>query len=394
MAVRQTICKTTGRKRFDAYVHLRSSRYPTIRIQKFQRCSSDAEARRIEKVLIRAAASELRDEENRGSHWNVVLHRWEAEAIKLKRNPTTLKSLGDHARESTVGTLKLWTKDWMNRPCKELSIKDGKDLLLNAAGEDLRPATIRKIKTYVNLVFRYGVQEGIIEGVMNSPVHGVPFDFEDGDALPEILSISEAAKLLEEARLRKHPWFAIWICALLTGMRSSELYALRKCNVHLAENIIRICESWDWKNDVAKSTKARYWRTAPIASVLKPVLEECMSLDPDDPFVFKRPAGWDRMEQAMIIRKFCEEIGLPSVRFHTLRACFATHLLILGVDTATIMAIGGWSNFKTFKIYIRLAGVTERHKTEELGKLLMDAGVNPTDQLSKVYRPSEMIRIA
>ena len=386
MSVRESICKKTGRTVFDTYVHLRSPTVPGIRIQKFKRCKSKSEAERFEKIFIRTAAQEVRDEENRGSHWSIVLHKWEAEAKKLKRNPTTLKPIGDKSRNSTVGMLKLWTKDWMAKPCKELSIKDGKDLLLQTTNEDLRPATIRKIKTYVNLVFRYGVQEVIIEGVKNSPVHGVPFDLSDGDALPEILSVKEAAKLLLEAKVRANPWYPILACALMTGMRSSELFALRKVNVNFDEGIIRVGESWDWENNCAKTTKAGYWRTAPIASTLKPILEEVMALDPESPFVFPRLVEWERMLQASVLREFCELIGIPSVRFHTLRACFATHLLAMGVDAATIMAIGGWSNFKTFKIYIRLAGVTERHKTEDLGRLLVPTASSVRDYISQVYQ--------
>ena len=55
-------------------------------------------------------------------------------------------------------------------------------------------------------------------------------------------------------------------------MRSSELYALKKDNVLLKEGLIRICESWDWEEDEAKSTKAGYWRNAPIAQTLRPMI--------------------------------------------------------------------------------------------------------------------------
>jgi site-specific recombinase XerD len=53
-----------------------------------------------------------------------------------------------------------------------------------------------------------------------------------------------------------------------------------------------------------------------------------------------------------------KQIGIDKdVVFHTLRACFATHLLSLGVEQAKVMRMGGWSDLKTFQIYLRLAGV-------------------------------------
>lgn len=393
MGIRVSICKRTGRTFHDAFVHLRSERFPDVRVQRFKRCRSAQEAIKEEAKLKKVAMREIYDRENEGCHWNVILHKWEAEAKTLNRNPTTLKALSDKKRNCVVGQLKLWTKDWLEKPASGLTIKDGKDLLLNATGEDLKPSSIRGIKTYVNLVFRFGIQEGLIDGDKKSPVHGVPFDLTDGDTLPEILTMSQAKTLLLEAQVRKNPWYPIWATALMTGMRSSELFALRKENVIFEENVIRIKESWDWINQCSKSTKAKYWRSAPISEGLRPILEECMKLDPENPFVFPRIEEWCKGQQALVLREFCELIEVPSIKFHTLRACFATHLLILGVEQAAIMAIGGWSNFKTFKIYVRLAGLTERHKTEELGRVLLPDVVSIQDRLAKAYL-SEMPRSA
>jgi len=75
-------------------------------------------------------------------------------------------------------------------------------------------------------------------------------------------------------------------------------------------------------------------------------------MNPESPYLFPRFKEWERGEQALILRDFCAQIEIPSVKFHTLRACFATQLLIMGVDAGTIMAIGGWSNYKTFRIYL------------------------------------------
>jgi integrase len=392
MPIRIFVTKT-GRVFHDATVQLRSSTYRDLRIQKFKRCDTNAEAVKAVSSLYKEALLELHDRETEGFSWRVLLYKWETEAKRLGRNPATLKPLSDTKRVCILGELRRWTKDWMSRAVRDLSIKDGKDLLLLMTGEDLKPSTIRHIKTYINLVFRFGVQEGLVTEGKKSPIWGVPFDLTDGDTLPEILTMNQAKTLLFEARVRKHPWYAMWATALMTGMRSSELFALRKENIVFDESIIRIKESWDWFNNCPKTTKAKYWRTAPISAGLRPILEECMNRDPDCPFVFPRIREWEQGAQALVLRKFCEEIGVPSIKFHTLRACFATHLLIMGVEQAAIMAIGGWSNFKTFKIYVRLAGVTERHKTEELGKMLLPDPVSIQEHLAKEYLP-EMARIA
>ncbi len=373
---------------WEAYVHLRSETTDN-HVQVYKTCETKEAAERAEKVLIRKAAEKLKALDGRGSHWKVLVTRWELEARKLKRNPATLKPISDKSIINSMSLLNVWTKDWMEKPCKELSIKDGKDLLMNCISEDLRPSTIRKLKTTINLVFRYAELEGFVPKDAKGPVHGVPFDLTDGDN-DEILTVSEVQLLLHEAKKRDHAWYPVWATALMTGMRSSELYALRKDNVFLKEGLIRVKESWDWVNKCAKSTKAGYWRTAPINSALRPIVEELMSQNPESPFLFPRFREWERSEQAAVLRAFCDEIGITSVRFHTLRACFATHLLAMGVDQATIMAIGGWSNLKTFRIYVRLAGITEKSKTEGLGELFVPREQTVLEQISKAYNLPEV----
>ncbi len=76
-----------------------------------------------------------------------------------------------------------------------------------------------------------------------------------------------------------------------------------------------------------------------------------------------------------MLRHFLNEIGIKKdVVLHTLRACFATHLLASGAEAAKVMQIGGWKDFKTFQIYIRLAGVSVKGVTESL-QLLPDVNL-------------------
>ena len=62
-----------------------------------------------------------------------------------------------------------------------------------------------------------------------------------------------------------------------------------------------------------------------------------------------------------------KDLGIESnIVFHSLRACFATHMLASGVNQATVMKIGGWKDIKTFQIYVRLAGIDVRGATDAL----------------------------
>ena len=59
-----------------------------------------------------------------------------------------------------------------------------------------------------------------------SSAHGISLG-RDEVKKPEILTLTETRKLLQEARRLNHERYHIWSLALLTVMRSGELYALR-----------------------------------------------------------------------------------------------------------------------------------------------------------------------
>ena len=57
------------------------------------------------------------------------------------------------------------------------------------------------------------------------------------------------------------------------------------------------------------------------------------------------------------LRKVLQGLGLPVVRFHDLRASWATVMLTRGIPPLKVMAMGGWEELKTMQIYVRKAGI-------------------------------------
>ena len=119
----------------------------------------------------------------------------------------------------------------------------------------------------------------------------------------------------------------------------------------------------------------RYWRTVPIESeeVLK-LLKELKLQAGKESFVLPRHPEWRMGNQAQVLRKFCETIGIPSVNFHALRATFATMLLRDHIAPIIVMKICGWKDLKTMGRYVRLSGVDVQGSTGHI-KLLPDAEV-------------------
>lgn len=76
---------------------------------------------------------------------------------------------------------------------------------------------------------------------------------------------------------------------------------------------------------------------------------------------------WKNGQGGSVLRMFLEQIGIhKDVVFHTLRACFATHLLSTGVEPLKVMRMGGRNDLKTFQIYLRTSGVDVRGVAEAL----------------------------
>lgn len=360
---------TVHKKIYEAYVNRRSKKDVRIRVQKRVQCKTLADALKTEKRLIQLATELVAKEESKGNTWGAILDLWEYEAkrdyeeVGLCRNPQTGKPIKLKTIHNNVAMLKQYTKEWLQIPGSELTRVHGKAVIRSAEESFEAYGSVKRLRGVIQSVYNFAIEEGIILGVKKTPVCGIGIELKEEDSLPEILTIEQVKTLLREAKKRRHPWFPIWAIGLATGMRSSELYALRKENVLLDEGLIRICESWDWEEDEAKSTKAGYWRNAPIAKTLRPLIQELLNSNSGE-FLLPRFTEWERGEQAQVLRSFCDQIGIPSVRFHTLRACFATHLLSSGVDQATVMRIGGWKTFKTFEVYVRLAGVKEVGATD------------------------------
>ncbi|MCM0606939.1 MAG: tyrosine-type recombinase/integrase [Xanthomonadaceae bacterium] len=50
----------------------------------------------------------------------------------------------------------------------------------------------------------------------------------------------------------KDPWYPIWALALMTGMRSGELYALSWKDIDWENNLITINKAWDGRLKIIK----------------------------------------------------------------------------------------------------------------------------------------------
>lgn len=364
MAISQEILPN-GESSFMVYVNIRSKRMPHIRLQKRVRgLKSKAEATRKEKRLIQELSQKVAQEEGHGLTWRMVILKWAAEVahpsyIQKSYNPATIRDY--------VSMLHRWTEDWLDKPASLISRGDGREALDRVLEDGRSKAFQKRLKNTINMIFNWAIEQKIIRGVLHSPVYGLKIVVKQ-DKRPEILKPHEIRKLLYEAKVQNHEWYHVWAMALLTGMRNGELYALRWEDVDLDGELIKVESSYNFKVGEFKDTKAGYWRSVPISSELRSLLLELKNLSKSR-YVLPRFQSWKNGEQARILKSFCKSISLPEIRFHTLRACFATQLIGSGVEPVKVMKICGWKDLKTLGVYLRLAGIDERGVTEGLSFL-------------------------
>lgn len=368
MAVKKYI--ENGKELWMVYINIRNP--SGLRKQKKVRgFESEKAALAEEKRLLKSATEEIIHREVKGSTWADVIYQWE---IAMRRE-------GNHFpyRETTIkdyaSCLNRWTEAWLKTPASQLNRADGRAMLSEMEREGKSRNFRKNVKYMINVVYKWGIEERLIPNANVSPVEGVKLTHDPIEKVPDIFTIEEIRALLHNAKLLEHPWYPVWAMALLTGMRNGELNALLWTDVDLDNRKLTVSKSYNTRTRSVKSTKAGYWRTVPISDELHQLLSELKLQAGNRPQVLPRLTGWDKGEQARILRKFCIGIGIRAVCFHSLRACFATQLLANDIAPARVMKICGWRDLKTMQHYVRLAGIDERGATQVLKVLPSDAAV-------------------
>ncbi len=182
--------------------------------------------------------------------------------------------------------------------------------------------------------------------------------------LPEILSREEIARLFEVTGNLKHR--ALLMTAYGGGLRVGELLNLRIEDVDSGRMMIRVRKG--------KGEKDRY--TVLFPRLLEQLRLYWKSCRPERPWLFPGAKSGRSLccrSAGLIYQKAKEKAGISKRGgIHTLRHCFATHLLEEGVDLRTIQLLMGHRSISTTIGYVQL---TARRLETALGPLdLLDHG--------------------
>lgn len=262
MAVTSYLGKN-GSSLWKVSVSIRSQSDPSIRVQKAKfGFKTELEARKEESKLLRECERNVLIKETQGSTWKVVLEAWE---LKLD------EKLSATTRKDYVAVAYKYTSTWFDRPAVSITFVDVKELIAQLKADGRSYGYIKLIMNLLGRIFQFGIEQRLIRGMDKPPTFGVPLGKPE-EKRPEILTLAEIRKLLFSAKEMNHSWYHHWAMALLTGMRSGELYALLWTDIDWENNTLTVSKSFNNRFDVIKSTKAGYWRTVPISSELRSLL--------------------------------------------------------------------------------------------------------------------------
>lgn len=397
---------------FQVYVNKRSDIVPTIRVQKRIRgIETLQEAINLRNKWNDLLIKQIKEKESKGYTWGEIVNAFETYWKTHPGRTFNQDTLHDH-----IARAHNWTSVWWNKFALDITTGDARDLMKDAFDDGASQNVRTMVKRTVNQIWKWAVEEKMIIGKDLCPAKNVETLCQNETATPstskEILNYFEIVRFLTTAKEKDHPWYPVWFVALHTGMRSGELEALRKEQIELVPikvakkldglkdgdqrknyGFIHVKFAFKQKQKKYGGPKGGYERKVPVNSELYWFLREYLPTanfkkDEIGERIFENHKGWRGNRQASYIRAFCESSKLPSIKFHTLRACWATQLLGLGIPTEQVMLSGGWRDVETMRIYIRNAGILVQGSTEGL-KFMSDNALDlESNIINRDYRLS------
>jgi len=162
--------------------------------------------------------------------------------------------------------------------------------------------------------------------------------------LPEVLSPQEVERLLcASSKLRDR---CLLITAYATGLRVSELVRLKVSDIDKERMMVRV--------EQGKGRKDRYTILSPrLLSELRTYWKEHRSPTWLFPNANNSPISIDYAQRIYNLAKV--KAGITKGKgIHTLRHCFATHLLEAGVDLVTIQTLLGHHSLQSTQRYLQI----------------------------------------
>ena len=224
----------------------------------------------------------------------------------------------------------------------------GYKFLHHLSGQGLAENSISRNLVAVKMLIRFGVLTGQVTEDITDSLESPKL----WQKLPAIASKDQVFRLLA-APVPEDPYYlrdkALLQVLYATGARASEVIGLKTKDANLNIGYVR-CFGKGRKERIVPLGKTAAETITTYLCELRPQLVKPHS--PDMVFLSRTGRGLDRIELWRIVKKYALRAGMPkNLTVHTLRHCFATHLLSGGVDLRTLQEMLGHADIKTTQIY-------------------------------------------
>ena len=175
------------------------------------------------------------------------------------------------------------------------------------------------------------------------------------EKLPNCISLEEVEELFEAIDMNKKEGIrdrAMLETMYACGLRVSELLSLERANVNLNKNILTVFGKGAKERKVPLGDFASEYIKAYINGPRK------KNVGKKSKYLFLSKLGEPISRQYFFkqIKKYAEIAGIDTnISPHTLRHCFATHLLESGAELRAVQAMLGHTNIATTQIYTHVS---------------------------------------
>lgn len=209
-------------------------------------------------------------------------------------------------------------------------------------------STINRALVSVKMLLRFGVLTGIVEEDFTSVLEGPKL----WQRLPSVCSKEQVLRLLETPT-EDDPYYmrdkVLLEMLYATGARASEVAGLRISDINFSIGYLRVLG------------KGRKERIIPLGQTAMAVTKEYIEqsrgelvkgASGDFLFLSRTGQAMDRVDIWRIVKKYGLRAGMPkNLTAHTLRHCFATHMLSGGADLRSLQEMLGHVDVATTQIY-------------------------------------------
>ncbi|MGH7335322.1 MAG: site-specific tyrosine recombinase XerD [Candidatus Rokuibacteriota bacterium] len=221
-----------------------------------------------------------------------------------------------------------------------------------------RGATVARRLAAARSFFRYLGQEGKLNQDPTENIERPRLP----RPLPKTLSREAAAALVEAPDVSTPRGLrdrAMLELLYASGLRASECLALALGDVNLSAGYVQCVGKAGKERMVPVGEEGLAWIRRYLADARPRLLRG--RRDPDRLFVSPRGGALSRQALWQIVRGAAQKAGLRArVSPHTLRHCFASHLLEGGADLRAVQTMLGHADISTTQIYTHLPSATVR----------------------------------